>query len=394
MSLRWTYLWRNLTRNRVRTMLTCAAVGLPMVIYVLSWAVVDGVEEFLENSARQLRLAVANKASIIVPLPEGHRQKIEALARERQRAVTVCSMKWIGGTVDGKQQPLSTLGVDADTFIAAFPEFELTPQEQEAWVRDKQAIIVGNQTAAQFGWSVGQRITIRSSIPPYAHIEFHVVSTAPRAKDKISNWFHRSFYEDRVQEMSFEDPLGKGRVSFFFVKCASKEDLDLFRNAIDQTFAHSLDETKTQDEKAFMNEFITQQFNLPRNLTILCLVTVFVAVMAATNTMSMNFRDRLNEYATLKSLGFRGRMIFGLVQIESLAVCALGGGLGALTPYVAFTFTPLRKLSVPVIQTILIRPAVCGQALVISVLIGLIAAAWPSWLAVRMHVVAALRNLE
>ena len=67
--LRLIYLYRNLMRNPVRTLLTCAAVALPIMIYVLSMAVVDGVERFLDNSARQLRLAVNQKSSIVNPLP-------------------------------------------------------------------------------------------------------------------------------------------------------------------------------------------------------------------------------------------------------------------------------------------------------------------------------------
>src|SRR5947208_15539783 len=131
-------------------------------------------------------------------------------------------------------------------------------------------------------------------------------------------------------------------VAFYFVKCASKEDLDYYRTAIDKEFAQSPDQTRTQDEKSFMNEFVTQQFNLPRNLMILASVTVFVAIMAAANTMSMNFRDRLNEMATLKAVGFERGFMIVLVQGESLLICAVGGLLGALLPYVALMHSPLE----------------------------------------------------
>jgi cytosine/uracil/thiamine/allantoin permease len=56
---------------------------------------------------------------------------------------------------------------------------------------------------------------------------------------------------------------------------------DHFRVAIDQLFANSPDATRTQDEKTFINEFVKQQFDLPRNLMILASLTVFVAIMAA-----------------------------------------------------------------------------------------------------------------
>ncbi|HOW69802.1 MAG TPA: FtsX-like permease family protein [Phycisphaerae bacterium] len=388
--LRFIYLYRNLTRNVLRTLLTCAAVALPIMIYVLSTAVIDGINRFLDNSAKQLRLAITHKTSLVNPLPAGHRAKIESLDPDRRGIVSVCGMNWIGGKVSDDPRPLSTMGADADTFVATFPEYRLTPEEIEAWNRDRQAIIVGSATARQFGWKTGDRITIRASVPPYTLMEFHVISTAPLAEDPITLWFRRDYVVEEMKKAGY----GGEMVNFYFVKCATKADVDRYRAAIDDLFARTPDETKTQDEKAFMNDFITQQFDLPRNLTILAAVTVFVAIMAAANTMSMNFRDRLNELATLKSLGFSSGFLFALVQSESLLLCGFGGLVGAAGPYIAFTHTPLRNFTVPIILEIRIHPLVCGYAMLIALGIGLIAGLWPSWQALRMHVVAALRNLE
>jgi putative ABC transport system permease protein len=367
-----------------------AAVALPIMIYVVSMAVVDGVERFLDNSARQLRLAVTQKASIVNPLPVGHRAKIEALDPTGNRLVSVCGMRWIGGRIEHDPRPLSTMGVDHDTFAATFPEYRLTPEEVADWLRDRRALIVGRATARQFGWKTGDRITVHPSVMPYGPIEFHIISTAEQAEDQITMLCRRDYIEERSKEEGWR--VGWG--SFFFVKCASKADVDYFTIAIDELFARSTDETKTQDEKAFMNEFVTQQFDLPRNLTILAAVTVFVAVMAAANTMSMSFRDRTNELATLKSMGFGAWFVFTQIQAESLLLCAVGGLVGAMGPYIAFTHTPLGDFTVPLIQHLDITPAVVVQALGISVLIGVVAAVWPSWLAMRMKVVSALRSLE
>src|SRR5690606_4413580 len=110
--LRLIYLYRNLTRNWLRTLLTLAAVALPIMIYVLSMAVVNGVERFLDNSAKQLRLAVTQKASIVNPLPVGHRAKIESLDPTRERIISVCGLRWIGGKIERDPRPLTTLAVD------------------------------------------------------------------------------------------------------------------------------------------------------------------------------------------------------------------------------------------------------------------------------------------
>lgn len=388
--LKLIYLIRNLTRNPTRTVLTCAAVALPVTIYVLSTAVIDGINRFLDNSAKQLRLTVTHKASIVNPLPSGYRLKIESLDPTRTRITSVCGFRYIGGKVEHRSQPLSTIGGDVDSFLQTFPEVRLTPEQEAQWYRDRRAIILGGGTATKFKWRVGDRITIRPTLPPYTPMEFNVVAAGAHETDPVTNFCRRDYVEETMKAWGVSEDV----VGFLFVKCATHEDLEYYRTAIDQLFAGSPDETRTQDEKSFMNEFITQQFDLPRNLGILAAVTIFVAVMAAANTMSMNFRDRLHEFASLKALGFRGGLIFGMIQSESLFLCGLGGAAGALGPYIAFTHTPLRNYTVPLIQTLEVQPLVCVQALGISLLIGVAAALWPSWLALRLNVVNALRSLE
>lgn len=384
------YIYRNLTRNWRRTLLTLAAVGLPITIYVLSTSVVTGIEVFLNNSAKQLRLAVTHKSSIVNPLPASYIRKIESLDPEKRRILSVCGLKWMGGQVPNNPVPLSALGVDADTFVATFPEHQLTEAEIAAWHRDRQAIVIGRGTASKLGWKVGDRVTIKQSLPPYLPAEFHVISLAEKSTDPITLWYRRDYLEESIKGTGVSEDL----LSFIFVKCATPADLDHFRVAIDELFARTPDETKTQDEKTFMTAFITQQFDLPRNLTILAWVTVCVAVMASANTMSMNFRDRGNELAVFKALGFRGSLVFGLIQVESLFICLLGGLLGALGPFIAFGYTPLKNYQIPIVIHLDIPAMVCAQALLISLVIGAAAAFWPSLLAYRLTAVQALRNME
>ncbi|MFN0136378.1 MAG: ABC transporter permease, partial [Phycisphaerae bacterium] len=320
----------------------------------------------------------------------GHRAKIEAMDPDRTRILAVSGIAWIGGRVEDSQSDLSTLATSHDNFFVTFPEYKLTDEQRELWMRERRAIILGEGTAGQYGWEAGDHITIQPSVPPYSPMEFVVVATSGDAADRVTNWIRL----DYLLEAFEENGIPAQQVSFFYVKCASHADLDHFRTAIDAAFAGSTDETLTQDEKAFMSQFIVQQFNLPQRLSVLAAVTVFAAVMAAANTMSMTFRDRISEFATLKSLGFGSGIVFAHVQTESIALCLLGGIVGTATPYCLFTFTPLRDVPLPVIQSLHIDPGVCGLALATSLGIGIIAAIWPSWSAVRLSAVQAFRTLE
>ena len=390
-SMFWaTYLYRNLSRNPLRAVLTIAAIALPMTIFVLSIAVVSGLDQSLDNAAKQLRLVVAHRSSLASPLPSGYRAKIESLDPTKARLLTVCGVRYIGGRVEPDLRPLPTLAVDADTFVATFPDYRLSPAEVDAWHRDRRAIVVGPGSGQLFGWEAGDRITIQPSVPPYMPMHLNVICRAKHSRDPLTNWCRRDYFD---AELAAYGDVGS-LVNFFFVKCASAADLAHYRDAIDELFASSLDPTRTIDDRAFINEFVTAQLDLPRNLTLLAVISAFVALMAAANMLKMNFRDRTSELTTLKSLGFRGGVIWMLAQAESAVICLTGGIIGTLAPYVALNFTPLGDIPVPLIQHVDIQPLVCVKAVVTSMLIGVATAHWAASPAVRMRAAEGLRRLE
>lgn len=393
MDLLLTLLLRNLGRNPRRSALTVAAVAMPVVILVLSFTIVAQLNRFLDDSAAQLRLAVAHKTSIINPLPYGHKARIAALDPQKRDIIAVVGIAWIGGVLANDREPLTTMGVDADEFPIAFTDHLLTQQERDAWQRDRRALIVGRSTAAKMGWKVGDRVTIRASIPPYSEFSFNVISTAPKAIDPVANWCHLSYvFEERARSGLPESSVDL--VSFLFVKCSGRAALERYRVEIDRLFENTPDETQTQDEKAFLNQFISQQFDLPTNLTLLALITIAVAVLAAANTMNMSFRDRIGEAATLRALGFSARFGAWLSLTESVLLCGIGGCVGVLAPVIAFGYTPIGDVQIPLIVRLEIGPGVCVVALTLALAIGAIAGAWPAIQGGRLRVIDALRSLE
>ena len=118
--LRLDYLKQNLLRNPIRTGLTAVAVSMPIVVYILSMAIVRNVESFLDQSVQQMRLVVVQKSSLINPLPAGYRRKIEALDPTGTRIVSVCRMRWFGGRVPGSQTQNYFMAADVDIQMSGF----------------------------------------------------------------------------------------------------------------------------------------------------------------------------------------------------------------------------------------------------------------------------------
>ena len=95
--------------------------------------------------------------------------------------------------------------------------------------------------------------------------------------------------------------LDQGTVSSFILQISDSKDAASIGAAIDTTFANSSFQTKTVTEREFAATVVQQiaDVNLFANLII---SAVFFALLFLTsNTMAQSVRDRIPEYAVLKT---------------------------------------------------------------------------------------------
>jgi putative ABC transport system permease protein len=119
------------------------------------------------------------------------------------------------------------------------------------------------------------------------------------------------------------------------------------------------------------------------------IVIIIMAVMA--NTMMMTARERLAEYATLKALGFSPSFVIKLLFGESLVIALMGGGLGLLiTLPIAASFAKAVGTLFPVF---VVSDTTMALQILASVIVGVVAAAWPAWKMSRINIVNGLRHV-
>ena len=78
---------------------------------------------------------------------------------------------------------------------------------------------------------------------------------------------------------------------------------------VDARFANSPAETKTSTEQAFLQAFADQIGNIGAIVTAILGAVFFTIVVIAANTMAQSIRERTNELAVLKTLGFTNRRV-------------------------------------------------------------------------------------
>lgn len=381
-------LLQNLRRNPLRTALTALSFAFPMAVFVAALSLIAALAQFARSNERELRLAVHHKRTVTQSLPAGMRRKIEALDPNHERLIAVCSMRWFGGRVPNTQNVLTSLAADEDTFPLVYADLELSDEEISAWHRQRQAAVVGSGAAATYGWKVGDRVTLESTVPPYLPLEFRIVKVLARGR---KNFFY--FRRDYLEEALASVGRSEERCHIFWIKCRSAQALHSMQREIDALFANSPDETKSEDENAFAASFMQAAGDLPGLMKMMAVVVVCVLGLVGGNTMMMSFRERIGELAVFKAIGFHARHIIAIVLAESVLLALAGSLLGIVPVTIVLLVAPVRWFGFGPISSLEISPVAVIGSLVIALLVGVAAGLWPAYLALRLRPVDALRKI-
>jgi putative ABC transport system permease protein len=161
--------------------------------------------------------------------------------------------------------------------------------------------------------------------------------------------------------------------------------------AIDQKFANSPYETKTDTERAFQSSFVSMFGNLNLLLGSIALAVVITTLFVAANTMAMSVRERTTEIAVMRTLGFPSSTIFLLVAGECLVMAIVGGVLGiGLARWIV---NPNFLQAGGFIPEFRVNNMNVAVGLLLSVTIGIVAGLIPATLAARLKIVDALRRV-
>ena len=382
-------LMQNLKRNPLRTVLTAAAFALPMAVFVGAISLVATFIRVAQANEKELRLGVHHRVALTMALPEGMRRKIEAMDPNGTRLRAVCGMRWFGGRVPETQNTLTSLAADTDTFPIVYSDVGLTPDEVAAWQRDRTACVVGSGPAGQYGWKVGDRVVLDSTVPPYLSLEFHVVKVMDRTERGNVFYFRRDYLEDSLSSVGRDD----ARCNIFWIKCHSLEGMRSLQKDIDAAFANSPDETKSEDENAFAANFTQGSGDIPGLMRAMAIVVLVIVALVAGNTMMMSFRERTRELAVFKAIGFQSGRVFRMVLAESVMLAGIGSVAGVVPVAVGLALAPIRGLRMGPVSSLDLSPAAVVVSLVIGLLVGLAAGLWPAYQALRLRTVDALRRV-
>jgi putative ABC transport system permease protein len=374
-------IFANLFRKKIRTTLTLGSFAVALFLFGLLAVVRGAFNQGLEVAGAN-RLVVVNKVSIIQPLPISYMDKIARIPG----VTLVTHANWFGGVYQDERNFFPQFAIQDETYRQMFSEFIVPDDQWKVFIGDREGAIVGENIAKRFNWKVGDRVPIKGTIFPGTW-EFNIdgIYKGSRPQDDTTQfWFRYKYLEER------ENPYWKGLIGWYTVRIDNPDNATRVAGVIDDTFANSPWETKTETEKAFAAGFVKQAGNIEFLLLSIGSVVFFTLLLVTGNTMAIAVRERMRELAVLKAVGFSDGFVLSLVLGESLLLAAIGGGLG-LALCKLFTLRgdptggllPYFYLAVPALTV----------GLLAALAVGLAAGILPAWSAMRLRVVDALRRV-
>ena len=377
------FMRKNAFRNKRRSLLTLLSIGFSLLLLTVMMTVWHAFYNDEGSAESAERLIVRHKVSLAQFVPISYRERIRAIPGVRN----VVNETWFGGQYkdDKPENFFAQFGTDPNEIFEVQRDFHISPDQLDAWKRDRAGCVVDAELAKKHGWQIGDRINIKGTIFPLnLELTLRGIFTAPLSTETL--YFNNTYIDEGY-------PRVKGNVGFFGVLADSPQAVPEIAKTIDAQFRNSDWPTKSESEKAFNLDWIAMMGNVKAFILSICAAVVFATLLVSANTMAMSIRERTREVALLKTLGFTRGTVLGLFMSESITLAALGGLLGAVaasgliflmahSSQGGFLFTNM-KTSLP---TILAAVAVGG-------LVGIVSSFVPAYNASRRNIVEGLRHI-
>ena len=290
------FIWRNLTRNKLRSFLTGGAIALAISLVCLLQTMPEGLNRLIEDVASNSRVVVHNEAGLVYPLPYAYLQKVRALPG----VVGAASWTWFGGVFEvEKGVTFPNFAVEPDAIGVVWADWKIDPQQLEDFRRYRDGAIVGRGTLEKYDWKIGDLVTLKGTLYPI-DLSFRIVGEIPNARAPHF-WFQREYLEQALRAAgSSLDVLGT-----IWLRVDDRARVDPLMREIDTMFRNSEAETASETEKSYFKSFFTL---LEGFVVVILLVTGVVAlciVFIAANTASMAVRERFRRDRDPEGAGLR-----------------------------------------------------------------------------------------
>ncbi len=359
--------------------MTCLSVIVAFYL-LTTLAGIDHALNASVSASNQHRLMTRHKVSLTQSLPINYKQKIAAI--KGVEAVSYAS--WFGGFFKNEKNQLAVIVVDHVHYFDLFTEYKIKKEHLDNWKQNRTGIIVGQASADKYGWEVGDSIPLSTSIWMNRDGLFNwqftveaIYQTVSASTDDKRIFFQHEYF-DRARAYS------QNTVSWYSIKIEANVNADEIIKRIDAQFANASLATLTTTEQLFIREQAQQFVDMVLVIKVVLIAVFFTLLLIVCNTMVQIVRERFNEMAIMKALGFSSLSLVRQIYIEALFLIGLGAIIGS--GLAVMTLLQVQKKMADFLPGIAIAPSHYFVIIILVVLTASICRFFPSFSIKRLAI--------
>jgi len=380
----WTLVKMGLIRKRLRTFLTVMSMFIAFWLYGTLNTFAGLFTGAIEGLSAE-NIMVMPRYNMLGKMPYSHVTFIEEVEGvEETMFMDLLVSDSIESMMDGVVYAVSP------NFFEVYDRFETDEEALAAMNSNPNATIVGKLMAETKGLEIGDILPIKStSMNSNGSYDwsFQVAGfyTAKQIKGDemgaVINW--DSFDEARLNQ--------KGTVGFIMAKISDASLGDEISDVIDERFKNSAYATRSGPESVIAVEMAGEIADVELIVNAILLAVFFTILLVSGNTMAQSIRERTNDIGVLKCIGYKDKTIFFSVILEAITICFCAVLAGLL--FTMSLIPIIETASAGLLEDILsVKTSTVLGAFLIALIIAFMAAAVPSYQALRLKVVDALRE--
>jgi len=373
------YIFKQVTRHRVRSLLTLAGVAVAMFLFTAVQAMNEGVTRATTATAGDTTLVVYREdryCPATSRLPQDYQRRIESV----EGVVSATPIKIVVSNCRTSLDVVTFRGVPKEDFLEdRAGELDVVAGSIEEWKKRTDAALLGETLASRRGLRPGMTFDA-AGITAY-------VAGVIRSDDPQDQ--NAAYTALEFVQLAGRDQLGV--VTQFNVKVQNPDMLDRVAGDIDEIFSVAQEPTATFTEKAFIGRVaddIIELVGFARWLGLGCLAAVLALVA---NSIVLSVQSRVAEHAVLQTLGYSGRLVAALIVAEGVLLALAGGAAGAAAALAVASVgdfaLSVEGAAIPVAAD----AGLLATGLLVCGAIGVLAGLVPAWQASRREIAEGFR---
>jgi putative ABC transport system permease protein len=393
-----TYIFRNVRRNPVRSLLTIASTSICLFLMMILQSFFAMSEEAANSSRVFNRIATLNANGFAGKIPIAYVKEVSRL----DGVAAATPFSWYGGKYKDEILPFAQFAVDPNQVFTVMSELTIPEDQLKAFQENKDGCVIGRKLANDKKLKVGDPLPLKGDAYPVdLDLKICGIYDGPGDRDLRMCFVNFEYFDELLKKVVVRSNSAStsatsrtsGNAGMIFTRCKSPDQMAVICKKIDDLYRNSDFPTRTQTEEAFGKMFEEMLGDLKGMIFWIGFAVVFSLLFVAGNSMAMSMRERTTEVAVLKAIGFGKGLLLFLVMTESILVAGTGGVLGSLGCKGLCEIVDLSQYTAGFLPFFYVPWNVALLGLAMSLLVGFLGGIYPAYSAATQPVIDGLRKV-